>query len=270
MCVTRNGDYRQKWPALHTTPFFLAVGDGAAANVGSGCTDSSKIALSLGTTAALRIVSTESPDKLPSSLWNYRVSAKSNLIGGATAEGGNIFQWINEQLSLTDVANLEDEIALRDADSHGLTILPFFTGERSPGWNAHATATIHGLTLATTKPDILQAALEAVALRLSMIQQAMGSVADEENIIIGGGVAIKKSRIWGQITGNALNRSVHILHDAETSARGIAVLIATALYDDPKIESPEIDQAFAPQAAQVARLDAARNRQQALYHRLYM
>ncbi len=49
--------YADRWPALRDVPFCRAVGDGAAANIGSGCADESHIALTVGTTAALRLVS---------------------------------------------------------------------------------------------------------------------------------------------------------------------------------------------------------------------
>ena len=48
--------YTLRWPQLADVPFFLAVGDGAAVNIGSGCTDRRNIALTVGTTAAMRLV----------------------------------------------------------------------------------------------------------------------------------------------------------------------------------------------------------------------
>ena len=36
--------FAERWPALKDIPFFLAVGDGAAANVGSGCISQDKAA----------------------------------------------------------------------------------------------------------------------------------------------------------------------------------------------------------------------------------
>src|SRR2546421_1766545 len=45
-----------RWPALRSVPWFPAVGDGAASNVGSECTDPGRIALNVGTSAALRLV----------------------------------------------------------------------------------------------------------------------------------------------------------------------------------------------------------------------
>jgi gluconokinase len=44
------GAFARRWPALSQALFFPAVGDGAAANVGSGCVSPARIALTVGTT----------------------------------------------------------------------------------------------------------------------------------------------------------------------------------------------------------------------------
>jgi gluconokinase len=102
--------YAERWPALRDVPFCLAVGDGAAANIGSGCVDEARIALTVGTTAALRIVSSDILPPMPDGLWGYRVNATYHLIGGATTEGGNIFSWVQRILKLDDVADLDAEL----------------------------------------------------------------------------------------------------------------------------------------------------------------
>ena len=61
-----------RWPALRTASWFSAVGDGAASNIGSDCVDPTRMALNVGTSAALRVVTR---DRLvpPRGLWRYRV-----------------------------------------------------------------------------------------------------------------------------------------------------------------------------------------------------
>ena len=48
-----------RWPSLRSVPWFPAVGDGAASNVGSDCIDPSRIALNVGTSAAMRLVTAD-------------------------------------------------------------------------------------------------------------------------------------------------------------------------------------------------------------------
>ena len=51
--------WAKRWPALAETRWFAAVGDGAAANLGSGCASPARVALTVGTTSAVRVVSAE-------------------------------------------------------------------------------------------------------------------------------------------------------------------------------------------------------------------
>ncbi len=259
--------YAARWPALRDVPFCLAVGDGAAANVGSGSVDESCIALTIGTTAALRIVSGEILPPVPDGLWGYRVDAPHHLIGGATSEGGNIFRWAWETLRLE--ATLEDELLRRVPDSHGLTFLPLLAGERSPGWATDATGAVIGLRLSTTPVDIAQAALEGVALRLALIADQLTPLAAEGAPVIGGGGALRGATAWAHIIANALNRPLHLLENDEITARGTALLARRALgqaslHDFP----PRITTVIEPVPAIVEVLRAARDRQAWLYDRL--
>ena len=257
--------YTAHWQPLRDIPFFLAVGDGAAANVGSGCVGQGQIALSLGTTAALRVVSDTKLPPVPPGLWAYRITADLHLIGGATSEGGAIFEWVANTLQLP--ADVELQLAQRAPDNHGLTFLPLLAGERSPGWATYATGTVHGLRLSTTPVDILQAALEGVALRLSLIAEQLDQGSSP---VIASGGALRASPAWQQMVADALNRPVQIAGEGEITARGTAVLALAALEKRSLSDfSPAITDTITPQPEGVELLRAARDRQQALYRQFY-
>lgn len=113
----------RRWPTLSAVPWFRAIGDGAAANVGSGCVGAERVALTLGTTGALRMA-LDTVATVPSGLWCYRVDRRYALVGGATSEGGNVYAWLNQTLRLGDPEAVEREIAAFPPDGHGLTVLP--------------------------------------------------------------------------------------------------------------------------------------------------
>src|SRR5215471_17252894 len=48
--------WADRWPALREALWYPAIGDGAASNIGSGCTDQGKVAINVGTSAAMRLV----------------------------------------------------------------------------------------------------------------------------------------------------------------------------------------------------------------------
>ncbi|HVU11332.1 MAG TPA: gluconokinase [Phototrophicaceae bacterium] len=263
-CSGLKSDYATRWPALRDAPFFLAVGDGAAANVGSGCAEPGKYALSVGTSSALRTVSTDKLPHVPAGLWSYRIGADLHLLGGAMSEGGSIFEWAKATLKLPEDA--EQQLTRREADVHGLTFLPLLSGERSLGWAADAVGTIHGLRQSTTALDLLQAALEGVALRLALISERLGGTSP----VIGSGGGLDASPAWRQMIANALNRELQFAGESEITARGVAILVLSAL--DKTVLSafpPKITATVTPQPEAVAQLRAARDRQQMLYHKFY-
>ncbi len=261
--------YRDRWFSLCDVPFFPAVGDGAAANVGSNCVDSSHIALTLGTTGALRTVFRGDVPRLPDGLWGYRISAPLHLVGGATTEGGIIESWLQQTFKF-NYRDLHMLLEHAEPDAHGLTVLPLFQGERSPGWNANATATLHGMRMTTTAEDIAQALYESVALRLASIANSLHKLITEDAVVVGGGGAIVHNRAWAQIIADALNRPLHIISDGEVTARGVAVLALNALgVSELSSHPPSIREVLYPRPVVVEKLKAARMRQTDLYERLY-
>ena len=214
-----SSEYAARWSPLVDVPFFVAVGDGVAANVGSGGVSAAHPVLTVGTTAAMRII-TAAPADIPTGLWAYRVNASHHLIGGATNEGGNVFAWVRRTLNL-NTEDAEQTILSRRPGAHGLVALPFFAGERSPGYRQDATASLHGLTLTTTPTDILHALLESVALRLRLIYDEMKRPGDH---VLAGGGAMNGSTAWLQIMADVLGVPLWLVDVAEPTARGVALL----------------------------------------------
>lgn len=259
-----NDEYAVRWPALRETPFFLALGDGAAANIGSGAGDARHIALTLGTTAAMRAV--RDIQRLPGGLWRYLICADMPLVGGATSEGGNVYQWVMEEL-LRESNSLESALERRPRDCHGLTVLPLLAGERSPGWQPNAAGSIHGIRRSTSRLDILQAHLEAVALRLSLIFERLES--DGAAVMAGGG-ALRSSPVWARMIADACDSPLHLLAEDEVTARGVALMLSRSLDgSSPADLPPRVSGIIEPESHGVAKMRAARERQLDLYRRLY-
>ena len=227
-----------RWPGLARVPWLPGVGDGACSNLGLDCASPERIALNVGTSAALRVV-TEAPATVPWGLWHYRVDGRRHLLGGATSEGGNVLAWARRVLALpADHADLEEALAAVPADGHGLTALPFLAGERSPGWRGDARAAVAGIGLSTTGPDILRALLEAVAYRLADVYERLRPLAALRHAMIGSGGAIHGSPTWSQIMVDALGVPIEVRESTEASSRGAALLALAALGCPPPPPEP--------------------------------
>jgi len=268
--VPRRGlrrSFAGRWPALRKVPWFPAVGDGAAANVGSGCTSPQQVALTVGTSSALRAVMADPIERVPWGLWCYRVDGRRSLPGGALSEGGNIFAWLRATLRLPEPADLESALAAMEPDSHGLTMLPFLAGERSPGWAGHARAVIHGLSLATTPLEIVRAGLEAVAFRIGLVFDLLQSLLPDGSQVVASGGALVGSPVWLQIITDVLGRTVAVSEVGEVSARGAALLALEAMgaLRDLAEAQPSIGSLFEPDAGRHERYRGAMERQGILY-----
>jgi gluconokinase len=261
-----------RWPALRDVPFLLSVGDGAAANVGAGADTPGVLALTVGTTAAVRAVVSASAASaippVPDGLWAYRIDRARHLLGGATTEGGSVMAWARGALRLGDAPQFEAALAAAEPDAHGQTVLPLLGGERSPGWHPDAAGTLHGVRLSTSPFEIAQALLESVALRLAGIAERLHAVGQPHSRIIGGGGALDASPAWTQIMADAFDRPIVRLAEPETTARGAAVLALAALgLGEPP--APRVAHIVEPRPAAARALRQRRAAQDALYRMLY-
>jgi gluconokinase len=214
-----------EWPELRDIPWFPALGDGACDNVGSGCTTRDRFALMVGTSGAIRAVMEAERIDIPEELFCYRVDRKRFVVGGALSNGGEVFAWMKRTLRLTDSSEaLEAQVAALKPGQHGLTILPLFAGERSTGWRVDARAAIIGLGAHTSPIDILQAALESVALLFCNVYDVMQSALGEPAQVVASGGALLHSRVWSQMMADALGHSIVECVEPEATSRGAALL----------------------------------------------
>ena len=266
-----NENFLRRWPLLAEASLVQVVGDGAANNVGGGCSSRDKAALMIGTSGAMRVVYRgDPPATLPPALWCYRVDRGRVVVGGALSDGGGLYRWLTDSLAiLDDPQDLEEKLSLMEADAHGLSILPFWSGERSTGWSPHARGSILGLTQATTPLEIIRAALEGIAYRFALITRALDSVMPGFQVIATGN-ALRSSPVWLQIISDVLGRSVMFGSASEASMRGAALLALEAVGKIGNIDevTTPIERLFEPDMKRHARYQQGLARQEELYHRL--
>lgn len=238
-----NEKYAGRWKQLKDAEWFMAIGDGAANNLGAGCVEKSKAALMIGTSGAMRVAfAGKLPKQIPNGLWCYRIDRKRIIIGGALSDGGGLYRWLKDNLRLKDDDDkTELEIEKREADAHGLTFLPFLAGERSTGYHESAHGAVLGLKSSTDTIDIVQAALESVAYRFAEIFEQLNKVVKIREIIASGG-ALRESPVWTQIIADVLANNMSLPDVREASSRG-AVLLALEttgkIKNIEKIETPK-------------------------------
>ncbi|HEX8550281.1 MAG TPA: gluconokinase [Abditibacteriaceae bacterium] len=266
------GEWLARWPQLQNARWYPALGDGACSNLGSGGVDDKHLVLNVGTSAAVRVVLENFSGHAPHGLWRYRVDKKRSIMGGAVSNAGNVFAWAKATLRLPD--DVEAQLAAMKPAAHGLTVLPFLAGERSPLWNANARWALEGASLDTTPEEILRASLEAASLRFAaiahLVQGAMNPCEAPREILCSGG-AFSKSPAWAQISADCMGANLVESCESEASARGAALMALEAcgivenIADLPAERGAAI--AFNPDTHEI--YNRALERQNAFYDQLF-
>lgn len=259
--------YARRWPALASVPWLTARGDGALANLGSDCGDESRRALTVGTSAALRVTTRTRPARLAPGLWCYLIDAERYLVGGSFSNGGNLHEWLLRTLRVDD-RRLQRLLRRLPLASEDVTFLPLLSGERSPGFAAQAYGVVARLTQATTAEDIARAALEAVAQRIAVVNEALdatapggktdrasaapGETAARRSVrfpaatrLMASGGALVSSPAWCQVLADAIGVPLSTLGVEEASSRG-AALNALARAEAPAPRKMAVQRTFRP------------------------
>lgn len=207
--------YAEQWPLLKGVPWVPAIGDGAAANIGTGNWQDGSITVTVGTSVAVRRCCDGRMPERPDGLWRYQLDRERWLVGGASSNGGSVWQWLTNHLKFNP-----DLLSQYRNKPPTVTVLPYYSGERAPWWQDHLTASIHGLTAGTTGEEIALAHLEAIAVHTSWIAAKLGVNAD--TTLAASGNALQHSPILIQCIADACGCTVEQQETGEQSLIGAA------------------------------------------------
>ncbi len=128
---------------------------------------------------------------------------------------------------------LETLLAESRPGARGVTALPYFaaTGERAPFCDVSARGQLVGLTMGTSRADLVMAVCESVAYAARHCIEAAGLTGRLS--VCGGGAG---SRVWCQMVADVLQRPLHIARRPEVGARGaaMAAMDVVGIAYDPK------------------------------------
>jgi gluconokinase len=263
--------YMLRWPMLDRAAWFPAIGDGAANNFGSGCVSRDRIALMLGTSGAMRMLSSRAaPATLPPELFCYRADRERVVIGGALSDGGGLLTWLKDTLALDhDDRELNGLLEEMEPDAHGLTVLPFWSGERATGWSSAARGSIEGLTAGTRPIDIVRAVMESICCRFGLIARVLEDFAPAAAITLTGKIFFSHP-CWPQMMADVLGRRIELSRVPEATIRGAALLALETIGTIDSLETMKTDvgRVFVPDMSRHEIYARAIERQEELYRRL--
>lgn len=215
-------------------PFIFGASDGVLSNLGVNAIDPGVVAVTIGTSGAVRVVVDHPVVDPNGNLFCYALTKDKWVVGGPVNNGGIVFRWVRDQLFAPEKITAEQmrvstydiltQIAEKiPAGSDGLLFHPYLGGERAPIWDSDARGSFFGLTRQHTRAHMVRAALEGIVYNLYMVMLMIEGVAGKpKSIQATGGFA--RSELWRQMLADVFEQDVTIPESFESSCLGAAVL----------------------------------------------
>ena len=221
-----NEIYQTQIPLSNETLFIIGGSDGCMANLGSFAVNDNEAAITIGTSGAVRRLSSQKMIDDQQQSFQYRLDENVYVKGGAINNGGIALQWFLNQfysdiIGEKDIAQTLKEITKVPAGAEGLVFLPYVFGERSPVWDASATGTFSGISSHHTKTHFLRAVIEGICFSLLQVMKVVEKNGPPiVNVFASGGFI--QSETWVQILADILQKKITINTGVDASALGAA------------------------------------------------
>ena len=175
-----------------------------------------------------------------------------HAIEGNISVSGHAASFARTLLGLADEAALT-ELAGAVERSGGVVFVPALAGLGAPHWQGEARGTLTGMTLGTRPAHVARATLEAIALQIGDVLEAMEADLQDpiDELSIDGGAA--RNDLLAQMLADLTGRTIVRPALAEASALGVARLAREALHMAEDCEEVRLDR-FEPTMPQDERL----------------
>ena len=210
------------------------AGDNAAAAVGMGIVGKGGCNISLGTSGTIFISNDSFGVDANNALHSFDHADGGYHLMGCMLAAASCNKWFMEEILKTNDFKTE-QAGIKELGKNKVFFLPYLMGERSPINDPDARATFIGMSMDTTRQDLVQAVFEGVAFALRDSFEAAKSIGVNitKSGVCGGGA---KSPLWRQIIADILNITLVQTENEEGPALGGAILAAVACGVYPSVE----------------------------------
>ena len=219
-----------------TVKVVAGAGDNAAAAVGTGIVGEGGCNISLGTSGTVFISSERFGVDPNNALHAFAHADGGWHLMGCMLSAASCNKWLCEEiLHTSDYAAEQSGITDDALGRNHVFFLPYLMGERSPINDVNARATFTGMTMDTSRSDLIQAVLEGVAFAIRDSFEVARSLGLEipRSRICGGG---SKSPLWRKIFANVLGIPLDTVKTEQGPGYGGAMLsmVGDGLYKSVK------------------------------------
>ncbi|WP_141430409.1 gluconokinase [Bacillus sp. 03113] len=224
---------------LSSIPFVVGASDGVLSNLGVNAIKPGEVAVTIGTSGAIRAVTNQPVTDPKGRTFCYALTEKHWVIGGPVNNGGMTFRWVRDELASSEVETASrlgidpyevlTKIASRvSPGSDGLIFHPYLAGERAPLWNSNARGSFFGLGMHHKKEHMIRSVLEGVIFNLYSVLLALEEqIGIPKKVQATGGFA--RSELWRQMMADIFDQEVTVPESFESSCLGAAILGLYAL-----------------------------------------
>ncbi len=209
-----------------TVKVVAGAGDNAAAAVGTGVVGEGGCNISLGTSGTIFISSEKFGVDPNNALHSFAHADGGYHLMGCMLSAASCNKWFCEDiLNTEDYAAEQKDITDEKLGRNRVFFLPYLMGERSPINDVNARGTFTGLSMDSSRSDMMQAVLEGVAFAIrDSLEVARSLGLDiQKSRICGGGA---KSPLWRKIMANVCNLELEQIESEEGPGYGGAMLAA--------------------------------------------
>lgn len=206
------------------TLILVGSSDGCLAQLGSGAVERGHAALTIGTSAAIRMMTDKPADDAQSRLFSYALTPSHYVCGGAINNGGNALQWFTQSfLPWSDYNTFVASALAMAPGADGLLCLPYLLGERAPVWDSQARGAFVGIRQQHTSAHFQRALIEGICYGLYSVNEALEqAVTPVKEVTVSGGFTA--SPLWIQLLADIFQKPMLLHQDEDASAMGAALL----------------------------------------------
>lgn len=221
-------------------PIIAGASDGVLSNLGVNSFEPGDVAITIGTSGAIRTVVDHPVIDEKGRIFCYVLDDEHYVIGGPVNNGGVVLRWLRDELLASEIETAKRlgietyDVMSRIAQNvqpgaQGLLFHPYLTGERAPLWTSDARGSFIGLTLSHQKEHMIRAVMEGVLFNLYTVFLALIEVIGTSPQSIKATGGFSKSHLWRQMMADIFNTNVEIPKSYESSCLGACVLGLKAL-----------------------------------------
>ena len=218
-------EYQKLFGLSNEIPFYVGGSDGCLAQLGCGAINAGEGSLTIGTSGAIRILTTNPEIDKGSRLFCYALSDKHWVAGGPINNGGIVLKWFAENILQKTLQSAEEldwfssKAQQAPVGSGGLIFLPYILGERAPMWDPDAGGVFFGLRAVHHQQHMMRAIMEGISFALYDVMRAVEETYGTIETLYATGGFIE-SEFWLQMFADILNKKIIVRDYADASAAG--------------------------------------------------